>query len=281
MRPRAVDYVATAQFLWLALVLLFVLAPIALIVVYAFSSAPYGVFPPPGLSTKWFVKLFHQDDLTHAALNSLIVALATMAVSLMVGTLAALALVRYRFFGRELVRAMFLAPLIVPRIALGVGILIYVVLLHRFGGLDSVVMAHVMVALPFVISVLSASLIGADRVLEEAAMDLGATPVETFFRVVLPQIRTGLIVSAFFAFITSWDEVETSIFLVKTHNIVLPVAMFYYLEHYQDPVIAALSVFLIVIALAVAVMLVVLLKPRELPQVLGNREPEPDSGATA
>ena len=158
----------------------------------------------------------------------------------MTGTLAALALVRYRFFGREMLRAIFLAPLIVPRIAFGVAMLIYAIVLRRFGGLDSLILAHLMVTLPFAISILSATLVSADRSLEEAAMDLGATPLVTFWKVTLPQIRTGLAVSGFFAFIISWDQVETSLFLVKTDNMTLPVAMFYYLQRQQDPVIAAL-----------------------------------------
>jgi putative spermidine/putrescine transport system permease protein len=199
-----------------------------------------------------------------------IAAVATLA-SLVAGTLAALALVRYRFRGRETLRAAFLSPLIVPRIAFGVGMLIYAVVVRRFGGLDSLVAAHLMLTLPFAISILTASLVGAERVLEEAAMDLGATPVQAFVRVTIPQIRTGLLVSGFFAFIISWDQVETSLFLVKTDNMTLPVAMFYYLQRQQDPVIAALSTFLIVIALAVAAGLLASMKPQDLARLLGSR----------
>jgi putative spermidine/putrescine transport system permease protein len=165
---------------------------------------------------------------------------------------------------------MFLSPLVVPRIAFGIGMLIYAVTVRRFGGLDSLILTHLMLTLPFVISVMSASLVGAERVLEEAAMDLGATPLATFFRITLPQIRTGLAVSAFFAFIISWDQVEASLFLVKTQNMTLPVAMFYYLQDQQDPVIAALSTFLIGIAVVVAAALVATMRPRDLGRLLGG-----------
>lgn len=262
------DPVRTALFLFLGLVMAFMLAPIAFVLVYAFSSVSYAVFPPPGFSLQWFVKLFQQQPLFRAALNSLIVALTATAVSLIVGTLAALGLVRYRFFGRELLRAIFLAPLIVPRIAFGVAMLIFAILLRRFGGLDSLVLAHLMVTLPFAISILSATLVAVDRSLEEAAADLGATPLQTFWKVTLPQIRTGLATSGFFAFIISWDQVETSLFLVKTDNMTLPVAMFYYLQRQQDPVIAALSTFLIGIAIAVAIVAVVTVNPRDLQRLL-------------
>jgi putative spermidine/putrescine transport system permease protein len=262
------DPVHVALLVALGLVLLFMLAPILFVLVYAFSSASYAVFPPPGYSVRWFVKLFQQEPLFRAALNSLLIAVVATVTSLVTGTLASLALVRYRFLGREALRAGFLAPLVVPRIAFGVAMLIYVVVLRRFGSLESLILAHLMVTLPFAISILSATLVAADRSLEEAAADLGAAPLVTFWRVTLPQIRTGLAVSGFFAFIISWDQVETSLFLVKTENMTLPVAMFYYLQRQQDPVIAALSTFLIAIAVAVAVVAVLTVNPRDLQRVL-------------
>jgi ABC-type spermidine/putrescine transport system permease subunit II len=270
MRGQRADPVAWAFRAYLALVVLFVVAPILFVFVYAFSSVSFAVFPPPGFSTRWFAKLFQQGYLLRAAGNSVIVALSATLVSLIAGTLAAMALVRYRFRGRELARAMFLSPLVVPRIAFGIGMLIYAVTVRRFGGLDSLILTHLVLTLPFVISVMSASLVGAERVLEEAAMDLGATPLATFFRITLPQIRTGLAVSAFFAFIISWDQVEASLFLVKTQNMTLPVAMFYYLQDQQDPVIAALSTFLIGIAVVVAAALVATMRPRDLGRLLGG-----------
>ncbi len=272
MRLRTTDPMAVALRAHLALVLLFVVAPILFVFVYAFSSVSFAVFPPPGFSLRWFAKLFQQADLLRAAGHSMIVALSATVISLLVGTLAALALVRYRFRGRELARAMFLSPLVVPRIAFGIGMLIYAVAVRRFGGLDSLILTHLMLTLPFVISVMSASLVGAERVLEEAAMDLGARPLATFFRVTLPQIRTGLAVSGFFAFIISWDQVEASLFLVKTQNMTLPVAMFYYLQDQQDPVIAALSTFLIGIAFVVAAVLLWTMPPRDLQRLLGGEK---------
>ncbi|MDR7484506.1 MAG: ABC transporter permease [Armatimonadota bacterium] len=267
MRARR-DPVRLTLFVLLGLVAVFMLAPIIFVMVFAFSSASYLIFPPPGYSLRWFAKLFQQEALFRAALNSLVIAATATLVSLIVGTLASLALVRYQFFGREVLRALFLAPLIVPRIAFGVAMLIYAVVLGRFGGLDSLILAHLMVTLPFAISILSAALVSADRSLEEAAADLGASPLVTFWKVTLPQIRTGLAVSGFFAFIISWDQVETSLFLVKTENMTLPVAMFYYLQRQQDPVIAALSACLIGAAVAAAVAMAVTISPRDLQRIL-------------
>src|SRR5262249_16888881 len=123
------DAITAALHVYLVLVLLYMAAPIVFVFVYAFSRVSYALFPPPGFWTRWFVKLFEQADLLRAALNSLVVAVVATVASLVAGTLAALALVRYRFPGREALRAAFLAPLIVPRIAFGVGMLIYAVVL--------------------------------------------------------------------------------------------------------------------------------------------------------
>ena len=258
------DPVARGLLVFLGIVLVFMLLPIAFVFVYAFSSVSYAVFPPPGFSARWFVKLLGQQDLWQAAGHSLIVAAAVVVVSLVCGTLAAVALVRYRYRGREVLRAAFLAPLVVPRIAFGVGMLVYVVVLHRFGGLDSLILAHAALTLPFAVSILSASLVRADRALEEAAMDLGATPVGAFIRVTLPQLRTGLAVSAFFSFIVSWDQVESSLFLVKPDNMTLPVAMFLYILRQYDPVIAAISAVQVALAFLVGVAFVVLARPGRL-----------------
>lgn len=265
------DPIRIAMLAYLCLVIAIVLLPILFVFVYAFSSVPYAAFPPPGFSVRWFVKLFEQSDLIRAAGNSLIVAGAATGLSLVFGTMASVALVRYRFRGRELLRAVFLSPLVVPRIAFGVGMLIYIVLLRRFGGLDSIILAHLMLTLPFSISIISASLVNVDRAIEEAAMDLGATSVGAFWRVTLPQIRTGLAVSAFFAFIISWDQVETTIFLVRPENVTLPVAMFFYLLRQYDPVIAAISALQVSIAFVVGAILVLMTSPRELHTAVGGQ----------
>jgi len=265
------DPVHLALLAYLVLVIVLVLLPIVFVFVYAFSSVSFAAFPPPGFSVRWFVKLFQQTDLIQAAINSLIVASITTALSLVLGTMAAVALVRYRFRGREMLRAAFLSPLVVPRIAFGIGMLVYVVLLRRFGSLDSIVLAHLMLTLPFTISIMSASLVNADRSVEEAAMDLGASAIGAFWRATLPQLRTGLAVSSFFAFIISWDQVESTLFLVKPDNVTLPVAMFFYVLRQYDPVIAALSALQVAIAFVVGAVLMLFLSPRDVQEAVGGQ----------
>ncbi|MBI3998653.1 MAG: ABC transporter permease, partial [Armatimonadetes bacterium] len=246
--PSRRDPIRTALMVFLGLVVVFMLAPIAFVLVYAFSSVSYAIFPPPGFSMRWFVKLFQQEPLFRAAVNSLIVAAMAMVVSLVAGTLASLALVRYRFFGRELLRAVFLAPLIVPRIAFGVAMLVYVVLLRRFGGLDSLILAHLMLTLPFAITILSATLVAADRSLEEAAMDLGANGPLTFWRVTLPLMVPGLAAAALFAFTVSLDEFIIT-FLLTGSTQTLPLFVWGMLRTMLPPTVNAVATVIVVVSI--------------------------------
>jgi putative spermidine/putrescine transport system permease protein len=227
------------------LVLAFVLAPLLIVGVNSINPEAYSIFPPKAFSLRWYFHLFTQEQFGFAFKNSLIVAAATTVVSLVLGTLASLALVRYRFLGRDLLRSFFLSPVVIPKIVLGVSLFILLVKLGIYGNLTSLVMAHSVVCMPYVIAVVSASLVSLDRSLEEAAMDLGARPVTIFWKIIMPQISTGLIVAGLFAFIISFDQVETSLFLVRPENNTLPIEMFLYMEKWQDPTIAALSTLLI------------------------------------
>jgi putative spermidine/putrescine transport system permease protein len=115
------------------------------------------------------------------------------------------------------------------------------------------ILAHTIVVLPFVVNILAANLVGLDATLEEAARDLGAAAPTVLWRIVLPQIRSGLVVSALLAFIVSFDQVESSLFLTRGENNTLPIEMFLYMEKWQDPTIAALSALLILFAFALVV----------------------------
>jgi putative spermidine/putrescine transport system permease protein len=227
------------------LILAFVLAPLLIVAVNSINPEAYSIFPPTAVSLRWYFHLFTQAQFGFAFKNSLVVAAATTIVSLVLGTLASLALVRYRFLGRDLLRSFFLSPVVIPKIVLGVSLFILLVRLRIYGNLTSLVLAHSVVCMPYVIAVVSASLISLDRTLEEAAMDLGARPLTIFRKIVMPQISTALIVAGLFAFIISFDQVETSLFLVRPENNTLPIEMFLYMEKWQDPTIAALSTLLI------------------------------------
>ncbi len=234
-------------------VLAFVLAPLAFVVVNSFNSASFNTFPPSGFSLRWYEFVLGYAPFREGMVNSLMIAGASTLVALAAGILAALALVRGRIVGRSALRAFFLTPLIMPKVAIGIAVFILLIKLHLFGSLGSLILVHSMLALPFCIVLLTASLVSVNRTQEEAAMDLGAGPLRTFWRVTMPQIRAALIVAAVFAFITSFDETEASIFLVRPSNTTLPIQMFLYLEQYQNPTLAALSTLLIAFTIVVVV----------------------------
>jgi len=242
----------------LALGVGFLLLPLAIVVVYSFSSVAYGVFPPPGVSLRWYGHLFTLAPFRGAFVRSLTIASVATVIALLAGLLCALALVRARFAGKEALRGFLLSPIVMPKIVLGVGWFIFFARLGLQGGVVPITLAHIIVVLPFVINILAANLVGLDASIEEAAQDLGASTPRVLWHVILPQIRSGLIISGLLAFIVSFDQVESSIFLTRGENNTLPIEMFLYMEKWQDPTIAALSTLLIVFAaLAVTVALAV------------------------
>lgn len=237
---------------FLLLVLAFVVLPLAIVVVSSFSSVSFGTWPPPGFSTKWYTNLFEQEGLVAAAGRSLQVAIAATALSLVAGTLAALALVRVRFLGRRAIEGFVLAPLIVPKVAIGFAAFILFTRIGWYGSTWSLVLAHVVIILPLTVTIAAAGLVRVDRSLEEAARDLGASPANAFRLATLPQIRPALLAAVVLAFVTSFDEVDTSIFLVAPDQETLPISMYNYAQQYQDPTLAALSTLLIVGSLLLA-----------------------------
>jgi putative spermidine/putrescine transport system permease protein len=234
----------------LALGVGFILLPLGIVILYSFSSVAYGVFPPPGLSLRWYGHLLQQPAFGRAFVRSVAVAVAATGLALGTGLLAALALVRGRFPGRDALQAFLLSPIVMPKIVLGVGWFIFFARLGIQGGSLPLVLAHTIVVLPFVVNIVAANLVGLDPALEEAAQDLGASRLTVLWRIVLPQIRSGLTVSALLAFLVSFDQVESSIFLTRGENNTLPIEMFLYMEKWQDPTIAALSALLILFAFA-------------------------------
>ncbi|MGW4423194.1 ABC transporter permease [Streptosporangium sp. NPDC004631] len=243
---------------WLTAVLGFVLAPLVVVLVGSFSTAGGRIFPPDGLTLRWYGEVFRHEPFRTGLVNSLLVAGVATALALSVGTAAAYAIDRYRFPGRTALRALFIAPLSVPRIVIGFALFVLIVTLtpRFYGSIAGVALAHGLILLPFVVSIVGAALSGLDPALEEAGRDLGFGPLATFRRVTLPQLRIGLTTAGVFAFVTSFDEVDTSIFLIRPGQSTLPIEMFLYLEQSQDPTLAALSAILIGFSVVAVALLV-------------------------
>ncbi len=265
--------------LWVfaALCVLFILSPLAIVVVNSFSSVAYNVFPPEGFSTRWYQNLAGQTAFYAGAWRSIVLASLATLGALIIGTMAAYALVRYPPPMPNLFKALLLSPIVMPKIVLGVALFMFFVRIKMMGGYSSLLVTHMLVVLPFVISLVSVALYSFDWTLQEAAMDLGAGPLQTFFRVILPEISVSVIIAGVFAWVTSFDQVETTLFLVRPGDNTLPIEMFLYLQKWQDPTIAALSTVLILFAASIIGGLSLVLKNRQIP--LGVMRPSKDETA--
>jgi putative spermidine/putrescine transport system permease protein len=229
-----------------ALIVLFLLAPIVVVVATAFTTANYPVFPPEGFTLHWFERFLGMSEFTDAIRLSTALALASTAVSMVLGTFAALALVRWRIPGRTAISALMLSPILFPAIVLGLALLVFYHRIGLAGSFVGLVTAHSLLTTPFVIRLVSASLADFDPAVEEAARNLGAGWWRTFLQVTLPLIRPGVLAGALFAFIISFDELVITLFLAGPGLETLPIRIFTYVEYSSDPTISAISTALIV-----------------------------------
>jgi putative spermidine/putrescine transport system permease protein len=225
----------------------FVVLPLVIIIWAAFFSDKILTFPPSGYTLGWFTRAWALSDFSSGFLMSLQLGLVATLCSLLLGVPASLAIERSSFPGRETVRQLLLSPMYVPAIVAGAAVYIYFVKVEiltevqiaaTFPGL---VIAHTLVALPWTMRLVCASLATANASSEEAARSLGANPVQTFFLVTLPIIRPGIIAAAMFSFVASFSDLEKSLFLVGPGKTTLPIAIVNYLEWNLDSTIAAVA----------------------------------------
>lgn len=224
---------------------IFILLPVVIVIINSFNAASYTVFPLEGLSLKWYEKLITMTKFISGAKNSIIVGLVAVTIALLTGVPASFVLARYKFKGKNLIHALLLLPLAMPKIVLGLSLFILFVEIKIYGTLFGLGLAHSLLVLPYVIVMVTTAIKGIPKAQEEAAMDLGARPATAFLKVLFPQISTAMLLSATLGFVVSFDQVEASIFLVRSKQYTLPLEMMVYMEKYQDPVMAALSTVLI------------------------------------
>jgi len=235
--------------------LVFMLAPIAIVVVFALNPTPFIQFPPVGVSLRWFEKFFSARDFMHALAFSLEVAALTTVAATVLGASAALAIARGNLPGSRIVLATMLSPLMLPAILTGLALFQTYVLLDVGRPVWGLVAGHTLVTIPYVVRTTLAVLHNFDRRLEEAAQNLGASPARTFFEVTLPLVKPGVMAGAIFAFIVSFDQFPVSLFLVSPGNETLPITLFNYLKFDLDGTIGAASVISILLAFLVVVAL--------------------------
>lgn len=246
------------KFNWLSVfsyaMYVFLVAPLVIVAIVSFSSSSYLQFPPPGISFRWYENLFSSERLISASLLSLRIAVISTLSSVVLGTMIALALTRYRIRFRPVFRSIFMAPLIVPYIVVAVGLFNVNMFLGLRGTVTSIILAHVVISVPYVVQLVSSGLYAVDKGLEEAAKSLGAGGLTVFRRVTLPLILPSMIGAGVFAFIVSWDEFIIAYFLSSPAVQTLPVVIFLLLRERVDPTISSISTLL----LAVTAMAVIL-----------------------
>jgi putative spermidine/putrescine transport system permease protein len=239
--------------LWIftAVVLAYLVFPVFVVAPVSFSSAKYLQFPPPGWSLQWYQNYFERPGWVPATFVSIRVAVITTILATTLGTAASLALVRGRFPGKGAINSFMVSPLIVPGIIVAIGVYFFYAQVRLVGNPLALALAHTALALPFVVTNVSATLHGFDERLEYAAMNLGANRWQTFRRVTLPIIRQGVFAGALFAFITSFDELIVALFVSGTGAVTLPRKMWDSLRQEIDPTIAAVSTILITISIII------------------------------
>jgi len=235
------------------LIFAYLLFPILVVIPLSFSSGKYLTFPPPGFSLQWYMNFFTRSAWTDSAWLSIWVGLAVTALSTLLGTPAAIGLVRGKFAGKKLVNALILSPVIAPGIIVAIGLYFAYASYGLVGRPLALVLGHTALAVPFVVINVSSTLYGVDRRLEYAALSLGASPWATFRQVTLPLIRPGIFAGAVFAFITSFDELLVALFLSGTTAVTLPRRMWEQIRFDIDPTLASVSTLLITITTSLMV----------------------------
>lgn len=242
------------------LALLYILLPLIFVTWLAFFQQEIPSFPPEGYSLQWFKAAANNQPFINGFLLSLQVGVAATLLGLLVGVPASLALVRHRIVLGPVFNTLLLLPLVMPGIVLGTAIYVFQIEteiatgLPVMGSLGGLIAAHTLVVIPWVVRLVTASLVGFDRTIEEAAQNLGAGPFTTFRRVTLPSIRPGIVAAGLFGFVTSFGNLEMSLFLVGPGRTTLPIAILQYLEWKIDPTVAAASLIqIILIAVAMIV----------------------------
>ncbi|AIB15747.1 ABC transporter permease (plasmid) [Azospirillum brasilense] len=237
------------------LFLAFLLAPILVVCVVAFTSQGYLSLPTEGLSLRWFKAIGDNPEFARAFRDSLLLGAVSSTIAVAFSVPAALAIARHQFRGREAITALFLSPLMVPHIVLGIAFLRFFTQIGLGGTFAGLVLSHVVIILPFALRLILAASTGMDRSIENAAASLGATSWTTFRRVTLPLILPGVASGWVLAFINSFDEVTMTVFIASPETTTLPVRLFLYIQDNIDPLVAAVSASLIFMTVAAMLVL--------------------------
>ncbi|MEH6655516.1 MAG: putative spermidine/putrescine transport system permease protein [Yoonia sp.] len=235
----------------IGLTLTFLIGPFIIIIFAGASAGESLAFPPDGLSLRWYLKVFTIESFRQSFVLSMGLAIFGTLAALLLGIPAAYALNRYELPGAETIRTVVASPIIVPGIIVGLALLRYMVIPLDVTVTVALFMAHTALVLPYAVRVVSSSLNNLRSDMEEAAVLLGCTRLQAFTKVVLPNIRGGVLAAFILGFVTSFNQVPVSLFLSGPGVRTLPIDMLAYMEITYDPSVAALSALLAFMSLAI------------------------------
>ena len=239
------------QGLFSLLMFFYMYLPLLVLTVYSFNDSSYSA-GWQGFTLKWYQRLFRDIRILSALQNSLTVAIVAVSISAVLGTLMAVGLARYQFPGKTLYRGISYLPIIIPDISIAVATLVFLAVIAVPLSLWTIVAAHVVFCLAYVAIAVSSRISALDPHLEEAALDLGATPVQAFIKVLLPELMPAIIAGCLLAFVLSMDDFLIASFTAGTGATTLPMEIFSRIRTGVKPDINALSVILILLSGTVA-----------------------------
>ncbi len=242
------------QALWLriysVIAYIYIYAPILVLIIFSFNSQKLNIHWE-GFTLSWYEALFHDQAVLLATRNTLIIAAIATLVSTVIGTLAALAMHRYRFPGYSASETLMYIPIIIPEVVMGIALLVFFVMVKMTLGLVTITLAHIAFGIPFVTLVVRARLHGYDKAIDEAAMDLGANEFKTFWRVTLPTIMPGVMSGAMLALTLSLDDYVITYFTAGPGSTTLPLRVYSMVRLVVTPEINALSTIWVLIVFVV------------------------------
>lgn len=233
----------------------FTLAPIVIVCIVAFTPEGFLSIPTDRVSLRWFRAIAQYPEFIDAFWNSVWLAALSSTIAVGFSVPAALAIARYEFAGREAITALFLSPLMVPHVVLGIAFLRFFTQIGLGGTFVGLVLSHIVVVFPFALRLVLSSAVGMDRAIEHAAVSLGASDIAVFRRITLPLILPGLASGWALAFIQSFDEVTMTVFIAAPGTVTLPVRMFLYIQDNIDPLVTSVSACVIAVTVVFLVAL--------------------------
>ncbi|MDR1827781.1 MAG: ABC transporter permease [Methylobacteriaceae bacterium] len=240
-----------AALLFSTLFVVFMIAPLVVVIGVSFTSTGYLEFPPSEPGLRWFRAILTNPDFIDAALLSLELGVTSATIATVLAVPAALAIGREKFPGRDVLQSLFLSPLMVPTVVLGVGFLRFLTLISMNGTLIGLALCHAVVIFPFILRLSLAAIVGLDQSVEKAAVSLGASSLTVFRRITLPLIMPGVCGGWILAFITSFDELTVSIFIINPSTTTLPVKLFNHITQTTDPLVTSVSTAMILFTVCI------------------------------